>query len=986
MMHLLNPLQRVNWNPNAPCGRSTNVVAWIVFCLLLGGVVRARTLSAAEATSGPSDQAIAFTVKILPLLQSRCFGCHGEGDEIEGGLDMTSLQELSAGGESGEPAIVPGNPQSGTLLGAVTWEEREMPPKESERLTRAEVDAIKEWISAGAPWPSAAEREAIRLSEQDRAIENGFMKVATSGGTTPEWTSRRYKEEDIWAFQPLQSGGSKFSVNAKPGDAVDFYIDRELAVAGIDANPPASPRDLIRRLSYTLTGLPPTPAEIEEFLSKAANDSDSAYEEFVDRFLANPRYGEHWARHWLDVTRYADTGGMSNDYERSNMWRYRDYVIRAFNSDKPYNEFVIEQLAGDELTDQSVRSRFKQNGLEGAELEAAVSGLEKSGEYSEQEAEWLVATGFLRMGPWDNAMVEPAEARQIYLDDLVNITGQAFLSQTLRCCKCHDHKFDPLPTRDYYRIYSAFSTTFPAERAARFIQTENQERFEAGKQFVEQMLAFARERKQVLVDKQEAAARLWYGEHELPYKSEKDRRNDPDELKPPRHVGLTTVDKGRLKVREQDEWIWARRLERYEPLVQSVFSAPTIPTKATGARKLRIFRNPAGKGKKVEARILAGGSLAAAGDIVQPGVLSAVSHAVNAVKDDPYLIPNNHCGRRLHLAKWIASESNPLTARSIVNRIWQFHFGKGIAANTNNFGGKGGKPTHPELLDHLANNLIEHGWSLKAIHREILLSRAYRRSVGTPNTKALEVDPENRLLARFMRRRLTAEEIRDSLLQITGELVHSTGGLPVFPEINMEVALQPRMIQFSLAPAYQPSSTPSERNRRSIYAYQCRGQADPFMELFNQPNPNESCELRDTASLTPQALTLLNSDFMLARAAALAATISVSEVPLESLVDAAFSAVLGRNATAVERTRLAAFCKQAGANADLPVASPYYPTEITRTLVEEFSGEPFEYTEILPVFSHYEPDRSIADLPQRRQTVANICLLLMNTNEFLFVN
>ena len=956
---------------------------WVAIVVM---VLRGISLYASEATTQKSEQSIIFATEILPLFQARCFGCHGEGDRVEGGLTMTSLEDLCSGGESGEAAIVPGDPQQGSLLAAVEWDGLEMPPKESERLSNGQIDVIRQWIAAGAPWPDAAEREKIRVAEQEKSRGGDLFQVATSGGTTTEWTTRPYKKEDVWAFLPLRQSDTLVPNGVESGSEIDFFINRKLEEVGVAPNPIAGPSDLIRRLSYDLTGLPPTKAEVDNFLVAFQRDPEASYRDLVDRLLASPCYGEHWARHWLDVSRYADTGGMSNDYERSNMWRYRDYVIRAFNQDKPYDEFVREQLAGDELAEESARTRISNSGLAGEKLESALRSLEKSGDYTEQEAEWLVATGFLRLGPWDNAMVEPDEARQIYLDDLVNITGQAFLSQTLRCCKCHDHKFDPIPTRDYYRIYSAFSTTFAAERPVRFLGQESQERFEDGRKLVQQMLDFARERKQQLVDKRESAARVWYEEHGLPYKSEKDRRADNDEMKPPRHVGLTTVETGRLKVREQDEWIWERRLERYQPLAQSVFSSPTIPKKLAAAKKLRIFRNAAGDGEGVEAYILAGGALTAPGDLVKPGVLSAVSHAVRTEPEDPYLISSKYRGRRTMLANWIASPENPLATRSIVNRVWQFHFGVGLAENSNNFGGKGGKPTHPELLDYLAGRLVEQGWSLKSLHREIVLSAAYRRSSGPVDSAVIEADPDNKLLAHFRRRRLTAEEIRDSLLQVTGELVHSRGGVPVFPEINMEVALQPRMIQFSLAPAYQPSTTPSERNRRSVYAYQCRGQSDPFMELFNQPNPNESCELRDSASLTPQALTLLNSEFMLARAVALASQLNEASSRLDEVIDAAFVAVLGRQATSEERDRLLVFCRDAAVGLDVQAQRPKYPAQITRSLVEEFSGESFEYTEILPAFVNYQADEVIEDLNGRERAVANLCLLLMNTNEFLFVN
>ena len=268
----------------------------------------------------------------------------------------------------------------------------------------------------------------------------------------------------------------------------------------------------------------------------------------IDRLLASKHYGERWAQHWLDVARYADTGGYSNDYERSNAWRYRDFVIRSLNEDKPYNQFVIEQLAGDELADQSLRSRIN----DWDKYQAART----KGDYNERESELLVASSFLRMGPWDPAMVKKPEARQIYLDDVVNAVGQTFLSTTMRCFKCHDHKFDPLPTKDYYRVYAAFSGTQLSERNVPFLSGENREGFNEGRELTRALLEFAQEKVDALTTKRENAAREWYKKNNLGYVNLQGRKNLPDEMKPPRHVGLSPEEQGRLKVREQDVWIW----------------------------------------------------------------------------------------------------------------------------------------------------------------------------------------------------------------------------------------------------------------------------------------------------------------------------------------------------------------------------------------------------------------------------------------------
>ena len=551
----------------------------------------------------------------------------------------------------------------------------------------------------------------------------------------------------------------------------------------------------MRRATYDLTGLPPTQDEISEFAAAFKGDPEKAYGALVDRLLTSDHYGERWGQHWLDVVRYADTGGFSNDYERSNAWRYRDYVIRSFNDDKPFNEFVVEQIAGDELRPNS--------------------------------PEAIIATGFLRMGPWGTAMIPQQEARQIFLNDLVHNTGQSLLSMPMRCCKCHDHKFDPIPTRDYYRLYAAFAATQPAEVSAEFLPQENREGFAAKKHLVEELLAFAQADLKTVDDKMEAAAREWYEEHELPYKNENQRKNDPEDMKPPRHVGLTPEETGIKKVREQDVWIWERRMERYEPLAQSVYNGSD---KSANSRKLRPT-DIVKKDWQPATFILAGGSLEAKLDAVGPGVMSGVGIPAPAADapaktaspdagpptqqtrpDDPYVLTTAINGRRLQLARWIASDDNTLTARSFVNRVWQYHFGSGIVKTPNNFGAKGGKPTHPQLLDWLTADFVEHGWKTKRLHRMIMTSAAYRRSGQHPNLKHLAtVDPNNDLLARFPARRLNAEEYRDSTLLISGELNREMGGVPIMPEINMEVALQPRMIQFSIAPAHQPSRTPPER-------------------------------------------------------------------------------------------------------------------------------------------------------------------------------
>lgn len=887
-----------------------------------------------------------FALEIKPLLAAKCLACHGQSPSVlMGGLDLTTQASAYQGGQSGRPAVVPGNADASLLYLALSGDggTQAMPPKETDRLSPAQVEHVRNWIALGAPWLGDEEVREIAAAAGSAA----GVTVATSGGQSEDWTQRLYKPENIWAFQPVRQPQAPRVAAANPIDA--FHLAR-LAEAGVEPAPRADRRDLLRRAVFDLTGLPPTREQTHAFLSDAKS---GAWERLVDRLLASPHYGEQWGRHWLDVARYADTAGNSNDYERSNAWRYRDYVVRSFNADKPYNRFVIEQLAGDELP--------------------------------ATDPELLVATGFLRMGPWGSAMVPKKMARQAYLDDVVHSVGQTFLSMPLRCAKCHDHKVDPIPIRDYYRVYAAFAGTQIAERPAEFLPEENLARFQAGREHVTRLRDFATERREQLDAKAESAAREWFAERGLEYVPAAKRNNLPDSAKPPRHYGLTSSDEGRLKVRKQDEWIWTRRLERYEPMTQSVFNGPDyIPG---NGRKLRI---PAKMDAdwRPQSTIFEGGSVHAPGESVTPGVLSATHLATKAAPaESPFDLPTALPGRRLALAEWIVDERNPLTARSIVNRVWGYHFGSGLVATANNLGGLGAKPTHPDLLDWLAADFVKNGWSIKRLHRLIMTSEAYQQASERTDIEAVRTkDPQNRLLAYFTPRRLSAEELRDSALRVSGELNPELGGVPAMPEINLEVALQPRMIQFSIAPAYQPSPKPAQRNRRSIYAYRVRGQADPLMEVFNQPSPNDSCERRDASAVSPQALTMLNSDYMTKRSIAFALRLEREEANLTRRIERAYEVAFARPPESDMTAKFAEYVARMEAHhrSSTPRAVSY-PTRITRSLVEEFTGAPFEYEEWLPIYEDYRPDTQAWEVGPTTRALADFCLLLFNSNEFAYV-
>ena len=921
-------------------------VRFLVTVCLLGSGWASALLAGPASSLG--DRLFALEVK--PVLQAKCLACHGQDPQVLlGELDLGSRAGMLRGGQSGIPAVVPGNAAGSRLMLAVSGESSElvMPPKENDRLGPEAIAALRDWIDAGAPWPTNDEIAAIRDEEPAAPGSTRGVRVRTSGGQSEEWTRRLYRPDDIWAFQPLRRPAVPDFGGWNP---IDAFHRRKLAEAGISPAAQADRRTLLRRATFNLTGLPPSPEQAGRYLADSGPD---VWESLIDRLLASPHYGEQWGRHWLDVVRYADTAGNSNDYERSNAWRYRDYVIRSLNADKPYDSFVLEQLAGDELRPD--------------------------------DPEMLVATGFLRMGPWGSAMVPKKMARQAYLDDVVHSVGQAFLSMPLRCAKCHDHKVDPVPTRDYYRIYSAFATTQMAEREAAFLPGENLSRFEQGRVHVARLRDFATRHKKILEEKIELAAREWFEERGLEYVPSAKRTRLPDEEKPPRFHGLTAQDEGRLKVRRQDEWIWTRRLERYEPMAQSVFNGPDyVPG---NGRKLRV-PSRLDPDWRPDSRILDGGSVHAPGEAVSPGVLSATHLPTgHGSGNGPYALPEELSGRRLALARWIADPRNPLAARSIVNRIWAHHFGRGLVATPNNLGGLGGKPTHPDLLDWLVTDFVRNGWSIKRLHRLIMTSELYRQSGERADMRQVrDRDPENRLLAYFEPRRLAAEELRDTMLFLSGELNVEMGGVPAMPEINLDVALQPRMIQFSIAPAYQPSRTPAERNRRSIYAYRVRGQADPLMEVFNQPSPNDSCERRDSSSVSPQALTMMNSDYLTNRSIAFALRIEREARDSASRIERAFQLAFNRPAEEALARELASYLAEMESHhkSHTPVPDAF-PTRITRSLVEEFTGAPFEYEEWLPAYEEYTRDTEPWDVGPKTRALADLCLLLINSNEVAYV-
>lgn len=894
---------------------------------------------------------------------------------------------MTRGGESGELGLVPGKPEESSIfLAAARGEESfsAMPPKDAERLSKEQLSWLREWIATGARWPAKERTSEIEKEYAEKwSVEDG-IPMATSGGLSDDWTNRKYDPAGLWAYRPVQKiGVSKAGKNGL--NPIDVLI-AEAMPEGLKAAPAGTRIELVRRATFDLTGLPPTPEEVAAFVNDERSN-DQAFGSLIDRLLKSPHYGERMAQHWLDVVRYADSSGFANDYERGNAWRYRDYVIRSFNDDKPYDQFVREQIAGDEIMPD--------------------------------DPEGLVAVGFLRMGPWELTGMEVAKvARQRFLDDVTNSVGETFLGHSLQCARCHDHKFDPVPTRDYYSIQTVFATTQLAERQTPFLENENTDGFDEQK--------ILQQRRQAYIDvlirihgELLKNAQTWFKERlgnasddqkvttlkqkkcwdEAIAKAQREKRIEPfgyvrqqfrnegipqDEY-PPSKVGLTPDEIGTNTVARKGMERLKWEMDRYQPIALSVYNGHTPHINAVYA-PLRMPQDRT-NGELEYSCIHTGGDPFAKGEPVEPGTLSVIS---DLVSED---VPTSLDGRRTKFANWVADARNPLTTRVIVNRIWQWHFGKAIAGNPNNFGSTGGLPTHPKLLDHLADTFIQDDWSIKKLHRRIMLSAAYRRSSTHPSPEQrAELDPQQNSYAAFSPRRLTAEEIRDAMLAVTGELNSKLGGIPCRPEINIEVALQPRMVMGTFAPAWVANAKPEERHRRSIYATRLRGLMHPMLEVFHSPTPDFSCERREASTVTPQVFSLFNGQNTYSRALALANRVSqetkdvaVGERDAETLTRC-FQLALGRRPADEEVNEFLAHWEKL--EASLPEeARPSPPVLLTvkREAVEENTGERFTFEEQLFANQNFEPDLQPGDVDRHVRALADICLVILNSNEFVYV-
>jgi hypothetical protein len=743
-------------------------IATALYCQI---VIRATVIRADEHS---------FREHVAPILTRHCLRCH-EGKHAKGGLDLATARGVLARAE-GAAVVVPGKPAESRLIEVVSGDQPEM-PKNGKPLSSKEIRALRDWVAAGAKWPEGV------------VLKNDPL--------------------DWWSLRPLKRPAVPSAPRSSATWArtpVDGFLLQALEAAGLRPSPEADRRTLIRRLSYDLLGLPPNPEEADAFV----NDGDPlAYEKLADRLLASPHYGERWARHWMDIVHYGETHGYDKDKPRPNAWPYRDYLIRAFNEDWPYRQFVEEQLAGDVLEPDT------RDGIE--------------------------ATGFIAAGPWDfighaevpETKIDGRIARNLDRDDMVTTTLNTFCSLTVQCARCHNHKFDPVTQEHYYSLQAVFAALDRADRA-----------YDIDPAIARRRHALDMELREAKTDKL-ASSRI---------------RAELTKLPPENVVYCGTV--------------------------------------YTGGGAFQGTGHNGGRPRAVH--VLKRGDIRSPGPLVGPGtvpIIEGVGWRFELPKD------SRESDRRVALAHWITSDRNPLTWRSIANRVWLDHFGRGIVDSPSDFGRMGQLPTHPELLDWLAAELRDHSLdgcrSLKALHRLIVTSAAYRQ-VSTSNSEGATKDAGNALLWRMNRRRLDAESIRDSVLAASGNLREQMYG----PSFKTFVIEKPEH-----SPHYEyEKSDPDDRRtfRRTVYRFLVRSQPDPLMQTLDCADPSQIVEKRDESITALQALALLNDRFLVRMAEHAAQRIANGDRTARSQVASAIRLTLDRPPTADELQKLTEYTRTFG--------------------------------------------------------------------------
>jgi cytochrome c553 len=750
----------------------------------------------------PSDEQIRFfETTIRPLLIDNCNDCHGE-DTQESDLRLDTLAGMLTGGKAG-PAISPGKPQGSLLLTAVSYRDNELKMPPDGKLSDQQIKDLTRWVEMGAPHPDSG-------------------SVATPRPRTRVNIDAGRKH---WAFQPLDKPDVP-RVDPPVDNPIDAFLNFRLSEQGMQPLGRADKRVLIRRATYDLIGLPPTPAEIDEFL---ADDAADAFSRVVERLLSSPHYGERWGRHWLDVARYADSNGLDENVAHGNAWRYRDYVVQALNDDKPYDEFVVEQLAGDLLD---------------------------SGDDLELRRERLTATGYLVLGPKVLAEVDKDKLQMDIVDEQIDTVGRSLMGLTLGCARCHDHKFDPIGADDYYALAGIFKSTRTMETLKTIAQ------------WYENAIALADDLARQQVHEQLIA--------EKQQEIEKQRETAIAQLPPP--MGETVPEDVEKRLPEDVQVALKTLRDELKKLEEA---APPTPT-AMGVTE----------GEVADTAVHLRGSHLTLGDVV-----SRRFPLVLAGEDQPSL-PDDQSGR-LQFARWLTTDGHPLTARVMVNRIWRWHFGKGLVETVDNFGLQGTPPTHPELLDWLAVTFIDSGWSIKAMHRLIMSSDAYQRQSSFSERHA-SLDTENRLYWRFEPRRLEAESIRDALLAVSGQLDAQLGG-SLLTVGNRE---------FLFNHTSQDKASYENIRRRSLYVPVIRNHLYDVFQLFDYTDADVLNGDRDTSTIAPQALFLMNSDLVRELTASMADRLLVIESNPQARLDRLFAEAYGRPPTADESQRAVEFLMQ----------------------------------------------------------------------------
>jgi hypothetical protein len=852
-----------------------------------------------------SEQLPAFEKAVVPLLREKCWNCHGAKKQ-KAGLDLRTRAALLQGGESG-PALKPG-----LLKDSLLWEmiaADKMPPGKN-KLSANEKEVIRLWIERGAP---AHDKEAH----------------ATAGVSDRQVTEA---DRDFWAFRaPVRPLPPQPRQGRRVRNVIDAFILAELEKRGLSLSPEAGRLTLLRRATFDLTGLPPTPDEISAFL---ADGSEAAFDTVIDRLLVSPHYGERWGRHWLDLAGYADSEGILDaDYVRTAAWRYRDYVIGAFNGDKPYDRFLQEQIAGDELSDYW-------------------AARETEKELRREVIDAVIATGYLRCASDTSRpdFVTIKNAPGYYfqtLDDTVKIVASSTMGLTVQCAKCHSHKYDPIPQTDYYRLQAIFMSGY---RPAQWIPQVQRHLFEATaaqeKEVKEHNTridgAVAGLKKQVQEQQRVFAEKLFQERlAQVPAVIRQDVR--------------TALDMAPAKRNEVHKYL----AEKFQPILRpagpglekslsEAFTAYRARARELNQElqaqekqrrsfnEIRAFYDLPGQAKT---HLLRRGDYLKPGPEVAPGTLAVLATRQPFQWQTPPKTAKTS-GRRLALARWLTQPDHPLTARVLVNRLWLHHFGQGIVATADNFGRTGSPPSHPALLDWLATEFTRQGWSIKKMHRLMMTSSSYRQTSRVDpiaHAKAKSVDPDNRLLWRQRLRRLEAEALRDAVLATAGNLNPEMFGPPV--------PMQRQASGEVVAPA------DASGNRRSLYLQVRRSQPLTFLQLFDQPVIETNCTRRETSTVSSQALTLLNSDFMVRQAEVFADRVLKEKAPAQ--VSRAVFLSFGRPASAAELATLNAFVEsQCARHLQLSPAQPL----------------------------------AAQQREARRRALSDLCHILLSANEFAYVD